>query len=77
MTHIKLITVPLCPKCKIMRKRLQRIQENRPDVTVEEVGLQSYIDEALKKRILDAPIILVNDKTYSGVVDEETLLSSL
>ena len=76
MTHNEFITVPLCPKCKIMIKRLQKIQETHPEVTVEEVGLKSYIDEALKKRILDAPIILVNDKTYSGIVDEETLLLS-
>jgi hypothetical protein len=60
-----------------MKARLQKIQESNPDITLEEWGLQAYIGEALKKRIMDAPIIRINDKTYSGVIDEETILASL
>jgi glutaredoxin len=76
-THIKFYTLPVCPKCKVMRARLKKIQDSNPHVTVEELGLKSYIDKALKKRIMDAPIIMIKNKTYSGIVDEEIILSSL
>lgn len=72
-----IITIPICPKCKIMKKRLQKISEEHLEVTVEEMGLQTYIGEAMKHRIMDAPIILVGDKVFSGVVDETTILSAL
>ena len=39
--------------------------------------LVSAFGEALKHRIMDAPIILVGDKVFSGVVDEATILSAL
>jgi glutaredoxin len=75
--NITLITIPVCPKRKLMKKRLQRIMELHPDVTLEEVGLQSYIGEAIKRRIMDAPIIIIGDKTFTGVVDDSTILSAL
>ena len=75
--RITLITIPVCPKCKQMKKKLQRITELHPEVTVVEMGLQSYISEAIKKRIMDAPIIVIGDKTLTGVVDDSTILSAL
>ena len=75
-THIKFYTLPICPKCKTMRARLKKIQDSNPHVTVEELGLKAYIDEALKKRIMDAPIILINDTIFAGIVDEDAILSS-
>jgi len=75
--RVTLITVPLCPKCRIMKKRIQKIQETHPEVQLVEQGLQTYINEAMKKKLMDAPIILINEKTFTGVVDERTILSAL
>jgi hypothetical protein len=38
--------------------------------------LKAYIDEALKKQIMDAPIILINDTIFTGIVDKDAILSS-
>jgi glutaredoxin len=75
--NVTLITIPVCPKCKLMEKRLQRIIELHPEVTVEKMGLQSYIGEAIKRRIMDAPIIIIGDKTFTGIVEDSTILSAL
>jgi hypothetical protein len=75
--QITLITVPLCPKCRIMKKRIQKIQETHPEVQLVEMGVQAYIGEAMKKKLMDAPIMLINEKTFTGVVDETTILSTL
>jgi hypothetical protein len=60
-----------------MKKRLSQLQEKYPDLKVEERGLQSYIDEALRKRIMDAPIILINGKSFTGVVEESIIIEAL
>lgn len=75
--QIKLITIPVCPKCKMMKKRLQKLQNNNPIITIEELGLQTYFTEALKRGIMDAPIILINGEAYTGIVEETTILSAL
>ena len=75
--QVTIITLPLCPKCVIMKKRLHKIAEDHPEITIEETGLQTYIGEAMKRRIMDAPIILVGDKVFSGVVDDSAILSAL
>jgi glutaredoxin len=75
--QVTIITLPLCPKCVIMKKRLHKIAEDQPEITIEETGLQAYIGEAMKRRIMDAPIILVGDRVFSGVVDDSAILSAL
>jgi len=75
--QIKLITIPVCPKCKMMKKRLQKLQNNNPIITIEELSLQTYFTEALKRGIMDAPIILINGEAYTGIVEETTILSAL
>ena len=72
-----LITIPLCPKCKIMRKRLQKLRESHPEITIEEKGLQSYLDEAIRNRVMDAPILLINDRMFAGIVDEQEIIEEL
>lgn len=72
-----LISIPLCPKCKIMRRRLQKLRESHPEITVEEKGLQSYLDEAIRNRVMDAPILLIHDRIFAGVVDEKTIIEAL
>mgnify|MGYP006301887863 FL=1 len=75
--QVTIITLPICPKCVIMKKRLQKIAEEHPEVSVEEMGLQAYIGEAMRRRIMDAPIILVGDMVFTGVVDDSAILSAL
>jgi len=75
--QVTIITLPVCPKCVIMKKRLQKITEEHPEVSVEEMGLQAYIGEAMRRRIMDAPIILVGDMVFTGVVDDSAILSAL
>ena len=72
-----LITIPLCPKCKIMRKRLQKLRESHPEITIEEKGLQSYLDEAIRNRVMDAPILLINNRMFAGIVDEQKIIDEL
>lgn len=74
---VTLITIPLCPKCKIMRRRLHKLLESHPEITVEEKGLQSYFDEAIRNRVMDAPILLINDRIFAGIVDENTIIEAL
>lgn len=76
-SKLTLITVPLCPKCKIMRQRLGKLSEGHPGLVVEEMGLSSYLGEALKRRIMDAPIILAGDDVLTGIVDDSTILKTL
>lgn len=76
-SKLTLITVPLCPKCKIMRQRLGKLSEEHPGLVVEEMGLSSYLGEALKRRIMDAPIILAGDDVLTGIVDDSTILKTL
>ena len=74
---VTLITIPLCPKCKIMRKRLQKLRESHPEITIEEKGLQSYLDKAIRNRIMDAPILLIKDQMFAGIVDEKKIIEEL
>ena len=74
---VTLITIPLCPKCKIMRSRLQKLRESHPEITIEEKGLQSYLDKAIRNRVMDAPILLINDQMFAGLVDEQKIIDAL
>ncbi len=74
--QVTIITVPLCPKCKIMKQRLSKLSKTYP-LVVEEMGLQQYIGEAIKRGIMDAPIILAGDEVFTGVVDDSDILKAL
>lgn len=75
--EVKIITVPLCHKCKIMKKRLQKLQEKYPEIIIEEKGIHTYLNEALNRRIMDAPIILINNELYAGLVDESIIIQAI
>ena len=60
-----------------MRNRLHKLRESHPEITIEEKGLQSYLDEAIRNRIMDAPILLINDQMFAGLVDEQKIIEEL
>ena len=60
-----------------MRSRLHKLRESHPEITIEEKGLQSYLDEAIRNRIMDAPILLINDQMFAGLVDEQKIIEEL
>ena len=60
-----------------MKNRLQKLLESHPEITIEEKGLQAYLDEAIRNRIMDAPILLINDRMFAGIVDEKKIIEEL
>ena len=74
---IILLTIPVCPKCTTMKRRLENIVEAHPEITVEERSLLGNIGFAREKGILTVPAMLVRGKPIRGVVSESVILDSL
>jgi hypothetical protein len=75
--EIHMYTLPVCPKCKIMKKRIQDIMKDGINISLKEFSLISNPGFVIKNKIMDAPVIVINDKVLSGVVPKEKIIELL
>ncbi len=71
------MTLPICPKCTTMKRRLEKIIQSHPEVTIEERSLLGNIGFAREKGILTVPAMVVKGKPIRGVVSETVILDAL
>lgn len=71
------LTLPVCPKCTTMKRRLEEIVKTHPDVTIDERSLLGNIGLARENGILSVPAMLVKGKPIRGVVSETVILDAL
>jgi glutaredoxin len=71
------LTLPICPKCTTMKRRLDKIVQDHPEIKVEERSLLSNIGFARENGILTVPAMIVKGKPIRGVVPEKDILDAL
>jgi len=74
---IVLFTIPFCPKCVEVKRRVSEISKKRPGLTVKELNLLTNIGAAVRHGFLTAPAMLVRGIPLKGVVTIETIMDKL
>ena len=73
-TEIHVYTLPVCPKCNVMKKRIQEIIDQGIEVDLKESSLLSNPGFVLKNRIMNAPAMEINGQVVTGVISKEKIL---
>lgn len=76
-SDIIFLTLPICPKCITMKRRLDEIIQSHPEIKVEERSLLGNIGFARENGILSVPAMLVKGKPIRGVVSKDVILDAL
>ncbi|MDA8392582.1 MAG: thioredoxin family protein [Actinomycetota bacterium] len=62
MIHVELLTVPGCEACVVLRKSLLELQEEQPDIFVEEVDVSVHRDRALHYGLMACPALAIDGR---------------
>jgi glutaredoxin len=73
-TEIHIYTLPVCPKCKVMKMRIQEIIEQGNDVDLKESSLLSNPGFVFKNKVMDAPAMEINGQVVTGVISKDKIL---
>jgi glutaredoxin len=76
-TEIHIYTLPFCPKCKVMKKRIEDIIDRGIEVDLSKSSLLSNPSFVLKNRVINAPAIEINGEIFTGVISKEKILELL
>ncbi len=74
---IVLFTIPLCPKCAVVKRHISEIVKEHPDLIVKELNMLTNIGLVLRHGVLTAPAMLVRGKPLKGVVSKQTIRDKL
>jgi len=70
-------SAPLCPKCAVVKKTLESLKRNNPDITVKELNIFTNFGKATKYGFLTVPTLVVRGAAMKGVVSMDALLEAL
>lgn len=74
MINVTLISTPNCSHCLEVKKTLEKMKVEYPDLTIEEVSALTEEGQKLihKHSIVSSPGVLINDEFFSmGIVPEK------
>lgn len=74
MLKVTLVSTPNCSHCLEVKKTLEKMKAEYPDLTIEEVSALTEAGQRLihKHSIMSSPGILINDEFFSmGIVPEK------
>ena len=70
-------SAPLCPKCAAVKKTLESLTRDNPDITFKELNIFTNLGKATKYGFLTVPALVVRGTAMKGVVSMDTLLEAL
>lgn len=74
MAYLEFFTMPGCPNCAKVKKVLEKIKKDFPDLEVETIDLTVQPEMAQKYNIMGCPALAVNGRVeFIGGVKEEKL----
>lgn len=74
MAHLEFFTMPGCPNCAKVKKVLEKIKTDYPDLKIDTIDLTVEPEMAQKYNIMGCPALAVNGKIeFVGGVKEEEL----
>jgi glutaredoxin len=74
---IVLFTIPLCPKCAVVKRHVSEISEEYRELTVKELNMLTNIGVAVRHGFLTVPAMLVRGKPVKGAVSKQTIIDML
>lgn len=74
MRTVELFSIPGCDACGPVRTALQRLAEDFPQITVQEIDVTEHPEVALRHRLMACPAVAVDGTVhFVGGVDERAL----
>jgi glutaredoxin len=78
VTEVKLLKSPGCSRCAQALVLVRKLQEEMPDISIEEVDITEHPEEVLKHQLMMSPGIVINGKLeFTGVPKEAELRHKL
>lgn len=74
---IVIFTIPFCPKCVEVIRRVSELSKERPELTVKELNILTNIGAAVRHGFLMAPAMLVRGTPLKGVVSKQAIMDKL
>ncbi len=74
---IVIFTIPFCPKCVEVKRRVSEISKEHTELTVKELNMLTNIGAAMRHGFLTAPAMLVRGKPLKGVVSKQAIMEKL
>ena len=79
MVKVQILSTPGCTKCAAVISLFKRIQEDSPDLVLEEIDVTEHPEVASRYMLMAAPGIVIDGKLefVGGVPKEEQLRAKL
>ena len=77
---IQFLTMPDCHSCKVVKKNLEEILPNFPNIKIQEIDMLTPEGQELVQKygIMSSPGIIIDEKLFStGGIDKEKLIEKL